>query len=59
LSLVEIAEQMGHSVAVLSSTYAHVLGDLRGGERMSAEATIEAAREKVAAEGWKPREAAG
>jgi integrase len=59
LSLSEVAEQMGHSVAVLSSTYAHVLGDLRGGERQSAEATIEAAREKVAAEGWKPREAAG
>jgi integrase len=59
LSLGEIADQAGHSVATLSSTYAHVIADLRGGERMSAEATIDAAREKVADEGWKPQEATG
>lgn len=55
LSLGEIAEQAGHSVAVLSSTYAHVLRELRGAERVSAAEQIEAARAELDAEGGKRR----
>ena len=47
LSLGEIAEQAGHSVAVLSSTYAHVIAELRGGERVSAAEQIEQARAEL------------
>jgi integrase len=47
LSLAEIAAQFGHSVMVLMSTYAHVIADLKGVERTSAEEAIQAARAEV------------
>jgi hypothetical protein len=37
LSIVEIAEQMGHAPAMTSDTYGHVMRGLRGAEPMSAE----------------------
>lgn len=40
-----VAEQAGHSVATLARHYAGVLEELEGGERVSAEAAIRAARE--------------
>jgi integrase len=40
----EIAGQLGHSLQVLFSTYAHVIEDMRGSGRVSAEAAIRAAR---------------
>ena len=45
-SLPSVARAMGHSVAVLSSTYAQVIEELEGGERASAEDQIQAARVK-------------
>jgi integrase len=47
-SLADIAKQLGHSVAVLSSTYLHVFEDLRGSEGVSAEDTIRQARAEIA-----------
>jgi integrase len=44
---VEIAEQMGHSLQMLLSTYTHVIEELRGGERQSAEELIKQAREEM------------
>jgi integrase len=44
---VEIAEQLGHSLQMLLSTYTHVIEELRGGERHSAEALIKQAREEM------------
>jgi hypothetical protein len=44
----EIAGQLGHTLQVLFSTYAHVIEDLRGGERRSAEDEIRLARRKSA-----------
>jgi len=44
----EIAEYMGHSVQVLLSTYVHVIEELRGRERVSAEEEIRAARASLA-----------
>ena len=43
----EIAEQLGHSLQMLLSTYTHVIEELRGGERHSAEALIKQAREEM------------
>ena len=43
-NLAEIAGQLGHSLMVLSSTYAHVIEELRGSERATAEDVIRAAR---------------
>jgi integrase len=46
----EIAETMGHSLQTLLDTYTHVIEELRGQERRSAEALIRDARERVAAQ---------
>lgn len=46
LSLPEIADQMGNSVATLSEVYAHVIADMRGQERIPAETAIQRARKK-------------
>ena len=37
---------MGNSVATLSEVYAHVIADMRGQERIPAEAAIQRAREQ-------------
>lgn len=41
---VEVARQAGHSLQTMWSTYAHVIEELEGAERVSAEAEIRAAR---------------
>jgi integrase len=48
-SVVEVARQAGHSPAMTLSTYGHVIEELEGGDRRSAEAVIRAAREAGAA----------
>jgi hypothetical protein len=45
MSVVEVARQAGHAPTMTLATYAHPIADLDGGERMSAEAAIRAARE--------------
>jgi hypothetical protein len=47
LSVVEIAQQAGHSPAMMLATYAHVIEELAGTERRPAEAVIRDAREKL------------
>jgi integrase len=44
-SVVEVADQLGHSPQMTLSTYAHVMSELDGAERVSAEDQIRAARE--------------
>ena len=44
LSIAEIAEQMGHSMAMTLDTYGHVMDEARGAEKMSAADAIRAAR---------------
>ncbi len=44
-SIVDIAQQLGHNPNVCLSTYAHVIAELRGAERIGAEEQIRAARE--------------
>lgn len=44
LSLAEIADQLGNSVATLSDVYAHVIADMKGQKRMPADAAIVKAR---------------
>jgi len=44
LSIVEVARQAGHAPTMTLDTYAHVMADLDGAERRSAEAAIRAAR---------------
>lgn len=44
LSVVEIAGQMGHSVETLLSTYAHVIAELRGQQKIAANQQIIQAR---------------
>jgi hypothetical protein len=46
--VVEVARQAGHSPAMTLSTYGHVIEELEGAERRSAEEVINAAREAVA-----------
>lgn len=46
LSLAEIAEQLGNSVATLSDVYTHVIADMKGQKRMPADAAIQRARAK-------------
>jgi hypothetical protein len=41
---------MGHSIQMLLSTYVHVIEELRGRERISAEAEIREARAAIASE---------
>lgn len=47
-SVVEVARQAGHSPAMTLSTYGHVIEELEGAERRSAEAVVRAAREAAA-----------
>jgi integrase len=47
LSIVEIAEQLGHAPTMTSDTYGHVMRELREAEPMSAEEQIRRARERV------------
>jgi integrase len=44
----EVAEALGHSLQTLFSTYAHVLNELRGQPRQTAESIIRKARAKAA-----------
>ena len=48
LSVVEIAAQLGHNPTVCPDTYAHVMAEQVGGERVSAEQQIALARAAVA-----------
>jgi integrase len=48
-AVVEVARQAGHSPAMTLSTYGHVIEELEGGERRSAEEVIRVAREARAA----------
>jgi integrase len=45
MSVVEVARQAGHAPTMTLATYAHVIADLEGSERVTAEASIRAARE--------------
>jgi integrase len=47
LSIVEIADQMGHAPTMTSDTYGHVMRELREAEPESAEDQIRRARERV------------
>ncbi len=47
LSVVEIADQLGHSTATLLRTYAHVIAELKGTERLPAEVQIRHARDQT------------
>jgi integrase len=44
MSIPELAEQMGHSPQMTLSTYAHVIQELKGAERVSTEEQIRRAR---------------
>jgi integrase len=55
LSIPELAEQMGHSPQMTLGTYAHVIRELKGEPRVSAEEQIELARRAEP----RPRKAAG
>jgi len=54
LSVVEVARQAGHAPTMTLDTYAHVMADLDGAERQSAEAAIRAAREAEVSEKCPP-----
>jgi len=45
MSVVEVARQAGHAPTMTLDTYAHVMADLDGADRVSAQALIRAARE--------------
>jgi len=47
LSVVEIAAQLGHNPTVCLDTYAHVMAEQDGGERVGAEEQIAAARRAI------------
>ena len=49
LSIVEIAAQLGHNLTVSLDTYAHVMAEQAGGERVGPEEQIAAAREALVA----------
>jgi integrase len=49
LSVVEIAAQLGHNPTVCLDTYAHVMAEQNGGERVGAEEQILAARRSASA----------
>ncbi len=57
LSVVEVARQAGHAPTMTLSTYAHVMADLDGSDRVSAEAAIRAAREAEVSGKCPPRSA--
>ena len=54
---VEVAEQVGNSATMIYDTYAHVIAEAKGGERLSAEAQIKAARERGVSEKCPPKSA--
>lgn len=43
-NVIEVARQLGHGAQLTLGTYGHVMEELSGEERVSAEAAIEAAR---------------
>jgi hypothetical protein len=47
LSVVEIAAQLGHNPTVCLDTYAHVMAEQSGGEKVGAEEQIAAARRRL------------
>jgi DNA-binding CsgD family transcriptional regulator len=53
-SVVEVARQAGHSPTMTLNTYAHVMADLDGSDRVSAEHAIRAAREAEVSEKCPP-----
>jgi hypothetical protein len=57
MSVVEVARQAGHAPTMTLATYAHVIADLEGTERVSAEASIRAAREAEVSGKCPPRAA--
>ena len=57
LSIVEIAQQLGHNPNTCLSTYAHVMAELRGSEKVSANEQIRDARERVFANRYGPKAA--
>jgi integrase len=46
LSLRELAEQLGNSLATLASTYAHIISDLKGQPAVDPDALIAKARRR-------------
>ena len=46
-SIIEVARQLGHAPTMTLNTYGHVFDEFLGGEPMSAEAEIRAARDKL------------
>jgi hypothetical protein len=54
---VEVAAQLGNSPVLVWDAYAHVIAEAKGGERMSAEAAIKAAREHDVSEKCPPEAA--
>jgi hypothetical protein len=57
MSVVEVARQAGHAPTMTLATYAHVIADLEGSERVPAEASIRAAREAEVSGKCPPRTA--
>jgi integrase len=57
MSVVEVARQAGHAPTMTLATYAHVIADLEGSERVPAEASIRAAREPEVSGKCPPRAA--
>ena len=53
-SVVEAARQAGHAPTMTLDTYAHVMADLDGAERIPAEAAIRAARAAEVSESVRP-----
>ena len=47
MTAIYVAKQLGHSLAVLLSTYAHLIAEYEDAERIDAEAEIRKARGKV------------
>ena len=54
---VEVAEQVGNAPSMTHDTYSHVIAEAKGGERLSAEAAIMAAREHRVSEKCPPVDA--
>ena len=46
-SIIEVARQLGHSPTMTLNTYGHVFDEFEGGERVSAEPRIRAARDEL------------
>lgn len=58
-SVVEVARQAGHAPTMTLSTYAHVIDELEGAERVSADVQIRQARDELVSVGCPVRPAAG